>query len=344
MTTMSDAKHIQTAIELLGSHKTFSLKRMSKAQWREFFAFCQREGVSLHLSKNLSALKRAGCPPEIQQTVQFETLIAKSNHEKKLNRLLRIEACARAAKIPLLPLKGCLYYRLNLEHAPFRVMSDIDLLVPLSSVEALVRKLGELGIERPLDVNRHRYHAELRNKWSPFATSPQGRDLLTDGTALVDVHWEPLYYLDGSPVKLEVSFAWKSFEASLDLSAVPRAFFLTHTLVHCIHAASEPNGLTLSRIWDLRKAIQFAGCTLEAIRPYWRSQNENDENKIVTLMEAFWSAAVQLGKKDSASFLKLRQQSFQVPPVEDNRSPHLLRQVKGAKDRVKLIAGYFLKS
>ena len=139
------------AVELALSRPGGVTPRWSDLEWQLASAAAAAHGVSPLLSR-FSTWQH----PEWKLFLASQREHVEHRHQRIVALLKRIDAGARAARLPLVPLKGSALHALGLYAQGDRPMADIDLLVRESDAGPTIKLLQELGYVESFVQWKHR--------------------------------------------------------------------------------------------------------------------------------------------------------------------------------------------
>ncbi len=169
----------------------------AEARLLPFIAFtCERAG----LFEKLPAGARARLTASMLECEAH--LALRRKQFQSVRRLLEL------SDIEVIPLKGIALAELIYREFPFRVMGDIDLLIPVESVDRTLAILQKEGFRRDSDARPscQRWHDQILAQ-SDYA-EVQGRVNLS-GSFAIDLHWAPRYIVGHRQIGLDYPAVWR---------------------------------------------------------------------------------------------------------------------------------------
>ncbi|MBK8537664.1 MAG: nucleotidyltransferase family protein [Candidatus Competibacteraceae bacterium] len=220
--------------------KPESLPTLSLHDWDRLLPQARRSGVVAKLYTSLEAQGQLDrIPPQVQPHLEAAAIIA-TEHERRsrweCNRIQRALFDLPSLDFPVILLKGAAYVMAGLPCARGRLVSDVDIMVPKSSLSTLETALTQHGWEsvKKADYDDH-YYRQWMHELPPLRHRLRG--------TVVDVHHAILpttSRLKPDPAQL--------IAASRPLPGTPFCVFaptdmVLHSVAHAFHDGELANPL-----------------------------------------------------------------------------------------------------
>jgi hypothetical protein len=176
---------------------------------------------------------------ELADTVRKFESARKRRLDIQVKTIGWLESTLKQHAMPFLFLKGAFFLNHNVNFGRMRHMSDIDLLLPQGAVNPLCSILYRAGFERKRPQLPYRWHDKIALKYGNFLDCAEGRGVLVSEEAELDVHWDPIYQVDGNAVRFSLAEIWAAEKLQGRDSNFCIAFTYLHMLIHLIHTSHE---------------------------------------------------------------------------------------------------------
>lgn len=164
-------------------------------------------------------------------------LDSERENRTRLRQFKEVGLILRSREIPVIPLKGLDLSLRVYRKTPFRLMFDIDLLLPEERLNDAVDCLTEHGFSLKKLLNRNRWHNRFcfsRNE--SLIQTPCGRVCFEKNGLDVDLHWNPKHKIGGQNVPMDIRAVWAHKLPCPDLGKnvflASRADAVWHLLLH----------------------------------------------------------------------------------------------------------------
>lgn len=309
--------------------------------WQLFYNICAQEKMLHYFSQHGEFLLTVGCPELLVGKAKKWSLASKKRLRWNMFMLETAGAAASKAGFVIAPLKGALLHILRAPHIQFRSMADIDLLVERDRVEEFATLMSKFGFARPLSKLRHPGHPKIVLNWTKLLHSKMGRDPIVSAGHTIDIHWYPVYAVDGHKIVFDIENMWTKIRfqtlGNVKLALVPDSFALAHLLVHCAHSAKEED-LTISRLLDVGILARQFALTFDQLDWAWDSKCKPLVRQSLKL---YWDAAIQLteGNIEPMAQMRLRPVKSSGRLFRTSRIDLFIR-IKSWRDRYEFLLGY----
>ena len=149
---------------LAAIHDTRILERLDLPGWERLISCARRNAVLAYLAERAVSTRIIDDLPEIPRASLLAAQIAAARLAQLARwELDRVRRALSSMQIPLIALKGVAYIIRGMPHASTRVLSDVDVMVPLDRIEDAEHALVTAGwVGTTLDAYDQRYY----RKWS----------------------------------------------------------------------------------------------------------------------------------------------------------------------------------
>lgn len=211
------------------------------------FLSSEWEGL-LRTARRANLLSRVACivhdigyleqlAPKVRDHLGSALRVAESNQLSVLQEVRKVRSALAEQRVPVVLLKGAAYIAGELAPAPGRLLSDIDIMVPVGQLQVAERELVAHGwMPTKFDTYDQRYYRQWMHELPPLRHLERGTNL--------DVHHTILP--PTAALKPDVSKLWAevvalpSYEGVFVLSP---ADMVLHSATHLFHDGELENGL-----------------------------------------------------------------------------------------------------
>jgi hypothetical protein len=202
----------------------------------------------LRTARRANLLSRVACmvhgrglaeklPSKVRYHLASALRVAESNQVSVLQEVRMVRSALAEQRVPVVLLKGAAYIAGKLAPAPGRLLSDIDILVPVEQLEIAERELVKSGwMPTKFDAYDQRYYRQWMHELPPLRHFGRGTSL--------DVHHTILP--PTAALKPDVNKLWAQ---AISLPSYDGVFVLSpedmvlHSATHLFHDGELENGL-----------------------------------------------------------------------------------------------------
>jgi len=213
----------------------------------ETFLSSEWEGL-LRTARRANLLSRIACivhdighleqlAPKVRDHLSSALRVTESNRLSVLQEVRKVRSALAEQRVPVVILKGAAYIAGELAAAPGRLLSDIDIMVPVGQLQVAERELVAHGwMPTKFDAYDQRYYRQWMHELPPLRHLERGTNL--------DVHHTILP--PTAALKPDVNKLWAevvalpSYEGVFVLSP---ADMILHSATHLFHDGELENGL-----------------------------------------------------------------------------------------------------
>jgi hypothetical protein len=176
-------------------------------------------------------------PTKVCSHLNSALRVAESNQRSVLQEVRKVRGALAQQKIPVVLLKGAAYIAGEFPPAPGRLLSDIDIMVPVAQLDAAEREfVGHGWMPTKFDAYDQRYYRHWMHELPPLRNIERGTSL--------DVHHSILP--PTAALKPDINKLW---ERAVALPSLEGVFVLSpedmvlHSATHLFHDGELENGL-----------------------------------------------------------------------------------------------------
>ncbi len=211
------------------------------------FVSTEWEGL-LRTARRANLLSRVACivkgrglveqlPPKVRHHLTSALRVAESNQVSVLQEVRKVRSALAEQRVPVVLLKGAAYIAGELAPAPGRLLSDIDIMVPVGQLEIAERELVAHGwMPTKFDAYDQRYYRQWMHELPPLRHLGRGTNL--------DVHHTILP--PTAALKPDINKLWATVVALPSYAGVfvlSPADMVLHSATHLFHDGELENGL-----------------------------------------------------------------------------------------------------
>lgn len=263
-------------------------------------------------------------------------------NRKKMTEFKKIKDLFEIHSIPLIPLKGIALSCLVYDKAPYRFMSDIDILIRETDLQKTKEILSKDGFVL----------SEPKNRWQAKPTMEViGRWSFIKGNMDLDLQWSPKFFFEDQLVSWDCGGAWQraeSFKRLGDnvfmLTPVDQALYLSFQILNDM----ELNSVHMIQLLDLALIMEKFGLDSDCIVRNASNLKFSLRNKLSQFLQ---SIEVCFFKDHSYSRLPQKYAEFFDRFFEFSPVPHhnfalkrLLWLIQSPWERILFFLGYFIPS
>jgi hypothetical protein len=207
-------------------------------EWEELLRTARRANL---LSRVACIVQGRGLteqlPPKVRHHLSSALRVAESNQVSVLQEVRKVRCALAEQRVPVVLLKGAAYIAGELAPAPGRLLSDIDIMVPVGQLQVAERELVKHGwMPTKFDAYDQRYYRQWMHELPPLRHLGRGTNLDVHHTIL-----PPTAALKPDVNKLwATAVALPSYEGVFVLSP---ADMILHSATHLFHDGELENGL-----------------------------------------------------------------------------------------------------
>ncbi len=326
---------------------------------------------TLDIEWMIPAVKRNGVGGFFVKALQKFDLLAILPKETQARLIRELDRCAKRFEemaadfeyvqsvstkhnIPMLPFKGAVLTALIYSELPYRIMSDVDIIIR----EEDEPRLHEIFFNEGFSLKRYqvpnRWQTEIiqRNYTSHFFKDT-GRHSLVRDNLDIDIHTELKYHAGQAPVLLDMKSVWKR-SSGKEGSQLQHLSIDDHAMVILLHAADlyYPK---LIQLLDLALLMRHGSLVPERIQKLFDEGWSTDAKKLLRQVVCAADEWLRPGRElfsfseetENIFYLFLSGQTNIFCPVKTlpNKKIHIMEYLKMINlwsDKVKFLAGYFL--
>lgn len=275
-----------------------------------------------------------------EDPLTWESLLMQSEWENqtKLNEFKKIKDLFELHSISLIPLKGVALSYLVYDHAPYRVMGDIDI---------LIREIDLRKTENLLSGKRFVIR-EPKNRWQAKPTMKIiGRWDFDKDQMNLDLQWAPRFFIAGEWVSWDSEKAWQRAEPyqSLDgpvfmLNAPDQAQYLCFQILNDM----EINYIQMNQLLDVALVMKKFQLNRQAILNNAGPLNVTFQAKLSDFLQNV--EACFFGDQSAEKSMAFLDPFFEssVELRHDFAVKEILRLVQSPWQRILFLIGYFVPS
>ncbi len=246
---MKQSRRLVGLHKLLSSYSEQPLLRFLRDPERscETFRSSDWEGL-LRTARRANLLSRVACivqdighleqvAPKVRDHLNSALRVTESNRLSVLQEVRKVRGALAEQRIPVVLLKGAAYIAGNLAAAPGRLLTDIDIMVPVGQLQVAERELVAHGwMPTKFEAYDQRYYRQWMHELPPLRHLERGTNL--------DVHHTILP--PTAALKPDVNKLWEEVVALPSYRGVfvlSPADMILHSATHLFHDGELENGL-----------------------------------------------------------------------------------------------------
>lgn len=263
-------------------------------------------------------------------------------NQKKMVEFKKIKDLFKTDSIPLIPLKGIALSCLVYDKAPYRYMSDIDI---------LIREIDLQKTKGILSANGFML-SEPKNRWQAKPMMKViGRWSFIKENLDLDLQWGPKFFIEDQFVSWDCEGAWQRAEPFKQLgdnvfmlSAVDQVLYLSLQVLNDI----EINSIYVSQLLDLALVMKKFKLDSDIILRKTLALKPSLQNKLfdfIRCVEVYFLKNKPYSElpAETIGFFDLFFE-FSSDPHHDFAVKKVLRLIQSPWERILFIIGYFIPS
>lgn len=215
-----------------------SWEKLAASEWESILRTARRANLLSRVACIVQGRGLTGkLPPKVRNHLASGLRVAESNQVSVLQEVRKVQSALVEQRIPVVLLKGAAYIAGALSPAPGRLLSDIDIMVPVGQLEVAERELVKNGwMPTKFDAYDQRYYRQWMHELPPLRHLGRGTSL--------DVHHTILP--PTAALKPDVNKLWAQ---AIPLPSYDGVFVLSpedmvlHSATHLFHDGELENGL-----------------------------------------------------------------------------------------------------
>jgi hypothetical protein len=291
--------------------------------------------------------------PRIQARLKAGLLKSYWKHRRKQKQFQDVSRILNTKGIRVIPLKGVALSHLVYDDVPFRVMSDIDILVQQNDLPESFRLLGKAGFCDREAPSKNRWHQKIYAEAAPLYQNNIGRLPLTRKDLELDVHFDPSYRIQQKHIEMDVTGMW---QRALHFPNLGSNVYMLHPrdqVVHLLLHTAEFHCPRLIQALDIARVMEKYSVhaadiadEMKLIPPFAQSTLGTFVNAIQELID-IESNEARFSQETTEVFERwfsrdsIPEESVDYPP-KDFIGLEMLKKIRSRWKRLIFVAGYFL--